>query len=123
MHRWLLVWIIPAAAVAQKGAAQMLPIPQAKPDLGRTFQDLRRREVAEARHFFALSQANPAPARLFTLPRGRAVPPHEVTCSVPLSEVPISKDRLFVMKSIKPENHDPNSLVPPTAPACLPLRE
>ena len=123
MHRWILALIVPVAAVAQDGSAQLRPIPQWKPDFGRAFQDLRRQESAKAPHFFALPQGDPAPARLFTLPRGKTVPPHVVTCSVPLTEVPISKDRLFVMKSIKPQNHDPGSVVQPRAPACLPLKE
>jgi len=123
MHRWILALIIPAAALAQGPSEQLRPIPQWKPDLGRAFQDLRRQESAKAQHFFALPQGDPVPRPLFTLPRGKAAPPREVTCSVPLSEVPISKERRFVMKSIKPENHDPGSLVPPPAPACLPLKE
>lgn len=123
MHRWLLALIVPAAAMAQDGSAKLRPIPQWKPDLGRAFHELRRQESAKAPHFFPLPQGDPAPTRLFTLPRGKTVPPHEVTCSVPLTEVPISKDRLFTMKSIKRENHDPGSLIQPPAPACLPLRE
>jgi hypothetical protein len=123
MHRWILALIVSAAALAEDGSSQLRPIPQWKPDLGRAFHDLRRQESAKAPHFFALPQGNPVPTRLFTLPRGKAVPPREVTCSVPLTEVPISKEQLFVMRSIKPENHDPDSLIPPPAPACLPSKK
>lgn len=123
MHRWILALMIPAAVMAQGGSAQLRPIPEWKPDLGRAFHELRRQESAKAPHFFALPQGDPAPTRLFTLPRGKAAPPRDITCSVPLSQVPISKNRRFVMKSIKPENHDPNSLIAPPAPACLPLKK
>ena len=123
MHRWILALMIPAVAVAQNGSAQLRPIPQWKPDLGQAFQDLRHQESAKEPDFFALPQGDPARTRLFTLPRGKVVPSHAVTCSIPLSEVPISNDRQFVMKSIEPENHDPDSLIPPPAPACLPLKK